>query len=131
MDLATEAKIWQMHFEDGLPIRRIALSVGIPRATVHRAIQRIEQRTLGELKRNVELVKMRQTLQLESLAAEAIEQWRASCKPRVKRKRRRALLKPGEGQAAGVYGPEVEEVETVGQTGDAALLGEARALMAD
>jgi len=103
---------------------QIAADLGITQAAVSKLLARIESRLLRELAATVQRQKVRQTLRLECLFAEAMRAWHASQADMTRRRQRRA--QGGEGAGA-----TFAELVVENQHGDPRYLDEARKALAD
>ena len=115
LELATLG--WSQH--------QIAADLGITQAAVSKLLKRVELRLLRELGDQVERLKVRQTLRLERLYAEALHAWEASKADTTRRRQRQT-----QGQAGGRAGT-LAEVVVENQHGDPRYLDEARKALAD
>lgn len=104
---------------------RIAADLGVSQAAVSKILRRLEERLLEELRAVVERQKVRHTLRLEHLYAEAMRAWSDS-KTDTTRKRQRKTHSGGEGA-----GSTVAEIVSENQHGDPRYLEEARKALAD
>ena len=105
--------------------QQIASDLGISQPAVSKLLRRVEERVLTELRTLVERQKVRHTMRLEHLFAEAMRAWADSKADTTKRKQRRT-----QGQSGG-DGATVAEITTESQHGDPRYLDEARKLLAD
>jgi predicted transcriptional regulator len=103
----------------------IAADLGISQAAVSKILKRADARLLRELSTTVERYKVRHSLRLERLFAEALASWERS---KADRSRRRQRKTQGESGAAGST---VAEIVVENQHGDPRYLAEARKALAD
>ena len=115
LELATLG--WSQH--------QIAADLGITQAAVSKLLKRVELRLLRELADQVERLKVRQTLRLERLYAEALHAWEASKADTTRRRQRQT-----QGQAGSRAGT-LAELVVENQHGDPRYLDEARKALAD
>ena len=115
LELATLG--WSQH--------RIAAEVGISQAAVSKMLARMEGRLLREWAATVDRQKVRQTLRLEYLVAEAIRAWEQSKTDRTRRRQRKTHA------GAGGTGATIAEIVTENQHGDPRYLDDARKALAD
>jgi hypothetical protein len=72
-----ELRIWKL-LEEGSTPTKIALEVGIARQSVHRILNRVEQKYLNEVVATVDRVKRRQARMLQIVIDEAMVAWARS-----------------------------------------------------
>jgi DNA-binding CsgD family transcriptional regulator len=104
---------------------QIAADLGISQAAVSKLVKRIETRLLRELAETVERQKVRHTLRLEHLFAEAMRAWDQSKADTTRRRQRKT-----QGGAGGADAT-VAEIVVENQHGDPRYLDEARKALAD
>ncbi len=104
---------------------QIAHDLGVSQAAVSKILRRAEERVLRELCTIVERQKVRHTLRLEHLFAEAIHAWGDSKADSTRRRQRKT--QPGHGGT----GATVAELVVQNQHGDPRYLDEARKALAD
>ncbi len=103
---------------------RIAAALGVSRSAVTRMLQRIERRYLETIRNKLESLKGEKLRQLESIADEAMQAWRASKQPKKEaRKTNRKQGKKGD--------EEETRVQTREQSGDWHYLEQARGAVGD
>ena len=115
LELATLG--WSQH--------RIAADLGISQAAVSKLLRRVELRVLREWGDMVHRHKVRHTLRLEHLYAEAMDAWAQSKRDTTRRRQRKT-----EG-AAGGASTSIAEVVVENQHGDPRYLDQARQALAD
>jgi hypothetical protein len=115
LELATLG--WSQH--------RIAADLGISQAAVSKLLRRVETRVLRELIDLVDRQKVRHTLRLEHLYAEAMGAWEQSKTDTTRRRQRKT-----EGGTGGASAS-VAEIVVENQHGDPRYLDEARKALAD
>lgn len=146
-----EARAWELR-QRCRTTRQIAHELDIDHSTVVRMLDRVEKRLLESVNADVLQVKLRQTQQLERLLSEAVSEWERSKLPvEVERTVTKATELTGQEVAplwpetgedeepTGAPKPQVTlpavEVTTTrevrGQTGNPALLAQARGALAD
>ena len=102
---------------------QIARDLGISQAAVSKILKRIETRQLREWAETLERHKVKQTLRLEHLFAEAIRAWHESKADTTRRRQRQTESDHG--------GASVAEIIVENQHGDPRYLDEARKALAD
>jgi predicted DNA-binding protein YlxM (UPF0122 family) len=113
-----EREAWALRVQ-GWTLRRIADQLGVCHQAVHAACSRVEKRLHAQFSKRTEQVKSRQTAQLEHLIHDVLDEWRRS-------KLDAETVKTTDG------GGEPKTERTVkGQTGNPALLAQARGAMED
>ena len=105
--------------------QQTAEDLGISQAAVSKLLKRVELRVLRQLAETLERHKVRHTLRLEHLYAEAMRAWEAS---KVDATRRRQRKTHGAGGSAGAT---VAEIVVENQHGDPRYLEEGRKALAD
>jgi len=115
LELATLG--WSQH--------QIAADLGVTQAAVSRILARVERRLLRELAETVERQKVRQTVRLEHLFAEAVRAWDASKADATRRRQRKTQT------SAGGAGASIAEIVVENSHGDPRYLTEARQALAD
>jgi predicted transcriptional regulator len=103
----------------------IAADIGVTQAAVSKILKRVETRVLRELAVMVERQKVRHTLRLEHLFAEAIRAWDKSKADTTRRRQRKTQ------SDRGGSGGTVAEIVVENQHGDPRFLDEARKALAD
>jgi predicted XRE-type DNA-binding protein len=121
--LGREATAWRLR-EQGRTQAQIAEELGVTQPAVSRMLRRFEKKLVKELAEEALVVKVRQTRQLEYIAAQAMLGWERSKQPKKTVGRRSKA--GGEGQADEVTTQQVSE-----QCGDVRFLTEVRAALAD
>ena len=104
---------------------QIAGDLGVSQAAVSKILRRVEGRVLRELTAVIERQKVRHTLRLEHLFAEAIRAWDHSKADTTRRRQRKT-----QGGSAG-SGATVAEIVVENKHGDPRYLDEARKALAD
>jgi predicted transcriptional regulator len=112
LELATLG--WSQH--------QIAADLGISQAAVSKILKRVELRLLRELSETVDRQKVRQTVRLEHVFAEAMRAWTESKADRTRRRQRKSESGAGASLA---------ELTVENSHGDPRYLGEARQALAD
>ena len=108
---------------------QIAVALGVHRSTVNRSLSQHNKRVFERLEKRSASSKGKQIAQLEYLAAQAVSEWQRS-------KLDSETIKTTSEEAGNtpdgpVSGPTKTETTIKGQTGDPALLREARGALAD
>jgi hypothetical protein len=109
----------------GWPQHRIAADLGVSQAAVSKILKRVDLRLLRELSVMVERQKVRHTLRLEHLFAEAMRAWEESKADTTRRRQRKTQA------GSGGAGATVAEIVVEVQHGDPRYLEEARKALAD
>jgi len=104
---------------------QIAADLGVSQAAVSKILRRSEERILGELRAIVERQKVRHTLRLEHMFAEAMRAWGHSKTDTTRRRQRKTQ------GATGGAATTVAEIVSENQHGDPRYLEEARKTLAD
>ena len=131
-----EARAWELK-QQLWTDERIAAELGVDRSTVTKALQRVERRVLAHLEDSISQLKVRQTAQLEYLAAEAVSAWEASKRPAETTRtviERAETPADDDARAGEARKPEVIVKTTLtvkGQSGDPRFLNAAREALAD
>lgn len=133
-----EEDAWRLRVKGWL-ISRIAEHLGVDKSTISRALDRVEKRLAKEFAAQAEVIKARQTAQLEHIHAAAMEQWERSTEDaELTRTVTKTLAKTTSDYDPANDEPLEKEVveETVtserrGQSGNPALLAQAREALAD
>lgn len=123
-----ERAAWELRLQ-GWTQERIAEELGISQPTVCKILRRVESRLAEEFREHAEEVKARQAAILERIAAEALRQWERSCQDAV-----RVTVETGRAKATEmglIHLPDKEVTTTEGQSGNPALLAQAREALAD
>jgi predicted transcriptional regulator len=109
----------------GWPQQEIAADLGVSQPAVSKILKRVELRLLRELTTTVERQKVRHTVRLEHLFAEAIRAWEASKGDSTRRRQRKTQGEPAR------PGATVAEIVIENRHGDPRYLEEARKALAD
>lgn len=140
-----EREAWRLRV-DGWTVERIAEKVGVHHSTVSRMLAAVEKRLADRFEKDAHRIKGRQTAQLEAMYDAAMEQFRRSCQDaeKVRTVTKRIERKPDAGERARDYVDDVPEDldedeaylvestrEVSGQSGNPALLAQARGALAD
>lgn len=104
---------------------QIASELGVTQAAVSKILRRVEGRILRDLRTTVERHKVRHTLRLERIFAEAMRAWDDSKSDATRRRQRKT--EPSDG----ARGATVAELVVENQHGDPRYLGEALRALAD
>ena len=105
--------------------QQIAADLGVTQAAVSKILNRVERRALRELTATVERHKVRHTLRLDHIYAEAMRAWDQSKADTTRRRQRKSEGGPGG------PGATVAELVVENQHGDARYLDVARKALAD
>jgi hypothetical protein len=139
-----EREAWHLRVK-GWTTYRIAAHLGVHATTIARMLARIEKRLADRFEKDAHQIKGRQTEILERIAEVALEQFERSCEDAEKRRTvsKRVSSKPaGEERASDMLSDvpdDLEEsafvieetTEVTGQSGNPALLAQARGALAD
>lgn len=123
-------RAWELR-QDGLSVREIAAELGCHHATVCRLLANVERQVLENLVEVAEAVKRRQIAELERLYEQAWAAWELSLEDAELHRvtTGKAALDPRQGKLFECP-PEVV-TEKKGQSGNPAMLAQARGAMAD
>ena len=105
--------------------QQIAADLGVSQAAVSKILRRVEERVLRELTAVIERQKVRHTLRLEHLFAEAMRAWDQSKSDSTRRRQRKTQSAPGD------PGGSIAEIVVENQHGDPRYLDEGRKALAD
>lgn len=137
-----ERRAWELR-QKGWKEQRIADELEVNVSSVSRMLKRVESRLAKEFTESAARIKARQTAQLEHIHEEALEQWERSC---LDAEITRTVTKRVESKPKGRRDDDAEEDEEVtsteeflvektteirGQSGNAALLAQAREALSD
>lgn len=117
--LNREAQVWDL-LGQGMTGVEVAAKLGIDFRIVSRIKRRVENRTIADMKKNVDRVRARQVGKVQWAQRQAVKGWTESCKPAAKTKRRMQPATAANGQQSSILVSEENTIE--GQSGNPAFL---------